>query len=80
MVAVLDRPRYGEPGKRPIAVITKKMVSEKHLGPKWSCSVAATNSLAFTPGAPLGNHSLNFVRTKLRFDLLNSFKLLVDLG
>jgi hypothetical protein len=77
-MTVLDRTRYGEAGKRPIAVITKKMVSEKDLRPKWSYAVAGTDSLAFTPGTLLGNHSLLLVLNKLRFDLLYSFKFLVD--
>ena len=69
-MTVLDRTGHGETGKRPIAVITKKMVAEKELRPKWRCSVAATDSFALTPGASLGNHSIYSYDNDSGFDLV----------
>lgn len=59
MVAVVDRERDGETGECPVAVIAKKMVSEKDLRPKRGLAVAAPNTFAFTPWTALGNHLLS---------------------
>jgi len=53
------------------------MVSEKDLRPKWGLAVAASNTFAFTPWTPLGNHLISWEKSS--FDLLNLFKFFVDL-